>query len=899
MDYNDLWKVMIVPSITSQATFSNSTIVPSTRTLSTISERESKLDFCLSFDENENKKDTYRNAERSEITSSPLTCHDYSPRSFKSDKPISTLHGNKKESHDRTKDKVNKEDIHSQICNDTNNASVAPFIELGAIYKILDFITDSDSRVSLLTNNCCNEFLRALQCLLAQRHKKLEDLLSNDSSLHRCEHCGVISCILESHPTIKKLKRNRTKTRLNDEATAAERDCINNNQNNEKSEISISSPNLINNVQSRINDSKVNNQTEYTDKLSEIELLPTKEHSFVIKKCVERSNEANNISVTKASINPTIKNKFYPDNNAIKRLYITDLEIERKNKKRYKCNSAERNNPGKCESSNAIEAYASIDREEVVREILYEPKSQIDDSLARDRRSNIQGSQQPLDKRGDIYPVVDTVKYLARGQFTGLDEKENELLSKLQEKRCTRPDDARDGRSSVLYGSREDYSQRDAGFWLFDESGHLPRIALDDYRYLPMPRIDNSRENVSFPANVSRYSHAVEKTKTDNWSNHMEKDSLEDCALQEQRRESEATIFSSSSVENLMYGSLNRKYEINNIDDEDVPRGRQLVSSRPSLDIARHVRAQIAKDRHSGNAKESIGELYTHESNILVRLSPETRRKICHLIKTIVSDKNSTCFYKKYLINNMLNGKKLPHSKSADAAFAHSNRTDNEIRNICANDCVPTKLSDLSEGKDRSVKRQGNFVNLRNQNLNRSKNSVKIYHETTTSVSADNPRNKIIRQIIYKDALLKNIVGKNNEYTVAEMLSIYRKILENSRDMDWENFREFVEVLHPNEKELWRDVCRIISEEARRISGDTDDNTEICIEISPVNPEETPKTGEVMTSAREIVFELDMTLKNVENFSNKRFAEERLDTHKNAVDVTNWSNSGRWERISK
>jgi len=861
MDYNDLWKVTIVPSVISQPTSSNDTITSLTRTLSTISERESKQDFYLPFDENERKKDTYKNAEKSKIISLSPTCqklnHDYL-HSFKSDEAdqlISVLHKNEKESHDQIKDKLNKGGLRSQICKDINNTLDAPFIELRAIYKILDFITDSDPKVSLLTNNCCNEISRMLQCLLAQRHdKKLEDLLLNDSSLHKCERCGVISYMLES------------KSRHNSETIIAERDCTNNDQNNEQSEILISPSDLINNVQSRINDSKVNNQIEYKDELSKIK-LPIKERAFVMKRCVENSSKANNISAAKADIRATIKNKFYPDNEAIKKLF-TDLETEKKNEK-HECNSAVQNNR-KHDSSNAMKAYASsIDREEVVREILYEPKSQINDLLTGDRRSISQKihacSTRLFDKHGDIYPVVDTMKYLARGQFTELNKKEDEFLSKLQERRYTRLGNTRNERSSILYGSREDYSPH-AGFWLFDELGRLPQIALDKYCYSPMPKTDNNRVNISFPANISRYSHMAER-KTGRWSDYMEKDSLEDCTHLEQGRESNATIFSSSSVENLMRGFLDRKlshdcsHEINNI-DENISRGRKLVSSRPSLDIARHVRAQIAKERHSSNAKESIDKLCTHDSNILVQLSPETRRKICHLIKTIVTSKK----------NSTLNNEKLLHSKSAGATFAHSKyyKTDNEETNIFADDFTPIKLSELSENKNRLLKRQDNFVNIRSQNLNKSKDSVKIFHEDMTPVSSDksvqNSTKKIIRQIVYKDALLKNVIENNDGHMMAEILSIYHQILKNSEDMDWENFRKFVEVLHPDEKELWRDVCRTISEEAKRISSDADDNTEICIEISPISPEETLKTSEVITGAREIVFELNMTLKDVENF---------------------------------
>ncbi|XP_011698948.1 PREDICTED: uncharacterized protein LOC105456537 [Wasmannia auropunctata] len=882
MAFNDLWKVTIVPS---QVTSSNDTITSSTKTLSTITERESNRDFCLSFDENEGKKDTYGNAEMSKIISlSPtyqkLNC-DYSHRSFKSGKPLtSVLHENEKESHDRVKDKINNKEAGSPMRKDTINAPDALFIELETVYKILDFIADSDPKVSSLTNNCCNEISRTLQCLLAQRRdKKLENLLLNDSSLRRCERCGVISYMLESRSAIEKLKKSRTKPRYNSETITAERDCSNNDQTNEQSEILISAPDLINNVRSKIkgiNDSK-ENQIEYKDKLSEMKLLPIEERAFVMKGCIENSKESDNISVTRADISATINNTFYQDNKAIKKLF-TNLETEEN--KRYKCKAA-RSKYSKHDSSNVIKAYASsIDREEIIREILYEPKSQIDDLLARDRCSNIarkihQASQRPLDdiyKHGDIYPVVDTVKYLARGQFTELDEKEDELLSKLQERRCTRLNDTRNERSSVLYGSREDCLQRaDAGFWLFDESGRLPRVASNEYRY-PL-EIDNDRENVSFPSNISRHFHAVTKMKTDRRSSYMEKDSLENCASSEQRRGSNATTFSSSSIENLILGSLRRKHEMNNI-DKDISRGRKLVSSRPSLDIARHVRAQIAKDRLSGNAEESMSELCTHDSNVLARLSSETRRGIRRLIKTIVtSNKNSTFYYKKYLTSDTLNSGKLLHSRSADATFARSNKcykTDNET-NIFADDCIPTKLSELRKG--RPLGRQDSFVNMRSQDQNKSKDSVKDFHENVTSVSSDkstdNSTKRITRRIIYKDAPLKNIIGNNDEHVVAEFLPIYRKILKNSEDMDWENFREFVEVLHPREKELWRDICRTIGEEVRRTSGDADVNTEIYIEISPVNPEEISKTKKVMTCAREIVFELNMTLKDVEDFQQK------------------------------
>lgn len=59
--------------------------------------------------------------------------------------------------------------------------------------------------------------------------------------------------------------------------------------------------------------------------------------------------------------------------------------------------------------------------------------------------------------------------------------------------------------------------------------------------------------------------------------------------------------------------------------------------------------------------------------------------------------------------------------------------------------------------------------------------------------------------------------------------------------MVWENFREFVEILHFIKKNYGATFT--ISEEAKR-NGDVDDNIEICIEISHINLEEALKTGE-------------------------------------------------------
>ncbi|XP_067205248.1 uncharacterized protein [Linepithema humile] len=893
MAHGDVWKITIAPP---QITSSNYTITPSTRTLSTISEYESKRDLCDPFDEKEKTENTYQNVKRSEIVSSSPTYqklnHDYSGHSCSLDKRlIPALCEDRKELDDRTDEKISKEDTLSKICGDTSNAL---FIELGAACKVLEFITDSDSNVSSVTNSRCNEISRTLRRVLTQRRsKKLEDFLSKDSSLYKCERCGVIS-MLRSRFATERVKENRTKTKH--DIVSAERDCTNNEQNNEEPEISISD--VENNVQSRIfvNGSEMNRRTKYKNESHGTESLPINERAYVIKSCIESSKRVNNVSERKTDVK--IKNKSHFNNNVLKRLFI-----DFKNNKEY--NSTSQNNYScNYEPSTVMKAYA--DKEEIVRKISYEPKLQIDDSLAGDWRTKsvqkIQGLQRLFEKRKDMYSTIDTVKYLARGQFTSLD-KEEDLFSKMQEGRCIRVEDARKRQSSILYGSRDDYPQRDSGFWLFDESGHLSEID----EYLPMLKVNNNRKN------IMRHSDTREKKKkiVDSWSDCTEKDSLEDCTVLGRRRESNTT-FSSSSAENLIHewmGSLDKKDEINNTDG-DTPRGRRLVSSRPSLDIARHVRAEIARDRISDNAQKSMREPRTHESNFLARLSPETRRKFYHVIQKMLSlnSAEDLMFYcERCLTTDVLNGKKLLHSKSTDGTFVRCNKlftVDKERTNICADDYIPTKLS----AEDKNCRRRDNSVNTRSRDSDVSKDSVKISHENMTTPasfdksrqgkmeSADNFARKIARRIIYRDESLKDVVG--DEHTTAEILRIYREILANSGDMDWDSFRALVDILHPGQRELWRDVCRAISEEAEGVDG----NTEVCIEISPVtNPEDAPKTGGIMACTREMVFELDMTLKDVEGFLNKRPrpTQERLDIHKNAGEaITDWDRGGR-EAISK
>lgn len=889
---DDLWEVTIGPS--SKASTSNDTTALSARTFSVKSER---VNLYIASDENEREnRSTYRDDENAEIASLSSAYHKlnravnsdcFRTRSFNSDNrnSISVLSG--RERNDRTDGEKSEGIERSRTRADTTNYSsnvVVPLVELGAVCKILDFMADSDTEVSSVTNSCCNEISRTLRCLFARvRDKKPEDLLLKNSSLYKCERCGVISCPLKLD---EEIKGNRTRAERDAEITTTVSDRAHNKRNNEESEIPTNHfPNLKNDVQSRIfaDRSKANCRTENKDKSSGTESLPIKERTFVTSSCIESRNGVGNTSDMKADAGSDtigIRSHF---NNIIKRLF-ENIKAE-KNERKYDVCNARNNRPDEYKSRVAMKARPDIGREEVVRKISYEPKSQIDDPLAGDWR----GSRDPRSirrpalggMRDDIYSMANTVKYLARGRFTSPnkeDENDDGFPLKLRERRCTRlkARNATREQSSVLYTSRDDRPQRDSGFWLFDdESRRLTEVA-DEYRCSLISRLDSNRKIASVAASTLRRSETTERTKKTR-SDCAEKDSLEDCTLLEQRKESGTTTLSSSSAENLIHewiGSPDRKDEIS---DVDIPRGRRLVSSKPYLDIARHVRDEIAKERISDGAKKSTRQP-RECSDVLPRLSSETRRRICRLIESLLlnSPRDLTiCSEKK---RSTADGGDLPRDSapSATVALVSDNyfTTDDEITNICADDCATmTELFAPTKDKNCSLGRRDNIEKTSGQNSDRSEDSVKIFRKNTTArassdkfgkmgLAHDSVR-KIARQIIYKNVSPKNL-SDNDEENIAYVSQIYWQILENSSNMDWDGFRKLVEVLHPCQRELWRDICRTIGEEADRAA--VDGNTEVCIEISPVDREGSPETSGVMARTWEIVFELDMTLKDVEGF---------------------------------
>jgi len=880
MDYDDLRETTTVPSV-SFKTVSLSSRGTFSTTLSIPSEQESKRDSYLPFENGKRNKNAREASEKSKTESAdhPKSNRDDSRRADRSArKPTSALCKSRKELNDRMNEKISAGSscaVMHQFRGETSDLVDAPFIELGAVYKILDFITDSDPNVSSLTSSCCNEISRILRGLLAQSpDKTLEDLLLNDSSLHKCERCGVISYTLRSYPEDIKETEMRAKR-------GAGHDRVDDYQGNERSK----TPAGINN-NARLDTSFVDDRKIVDRRVrckhgtsNGTRSSPVKERTFVMRSHAEGASRSNDATT---DVSGKIKDKSLSHNDVRRKCLVDGKTLERQT--RYECNESDDHRSVK---ESLITARADTNKEEIVREISYEPKSKIDDLLAGIWYSeNAQNTQQ---SHGDITAVTDTVKYLARGAFaTSVDKQDDELLSKLQNRRCARLANASRGQGSILYGSRNDYPHRSSGFWLFDESGNLPKI-LDDYH----PTLELDRDNARFVSNLLRRSNTAERIKrSSSWSDCLERDSLEDCTRLRQRKESDTVTFSSSSAENLIQewiGTADRSW-INDMDDE-ISLGRQLVSSRPSLDIARHVKAEIAKDSCFDNAKLSM--LRARDSNIVARLASEMRTKICRLIQKMMlldAANDSTLDREDYVRMDALKDEELRSVDLDEFANFDNQTTSSE----CTNDRAPTKARDSSKNGDHPLKSSiTNSANARSQDLNKSENSVRIPPEnviipdtSATRIGRADSCRKIARRIIYKDTSSGKAVNENDGCIITKILPIYREILESSRSMEWDSFQELVEDLHPDQKEIWRTICRTINEEAKRERvGDADGNMEVCIEISPVSPEEAAMASKITTCTREIVFEVDMTLKDVENFLGKKLdpIDERRDARRDVA----------------
>ncbi|XP_043261443.1 uncharacterized protein LOC122402582 [Colletes gigas] len=205
-----------------------------------------------------------------------------------------------------------------------------------------------------------------------------------------------------------------------------------------------------------------------------------------------------------------------------------------------------------------------------------------------------------------------------------------------------------------------------------------------------------------------------------------------------------------------------------------------------------------------------------------------------------------------------------------------------------SSDDSKTRNSGKVEGLGRkrfSIKRL--FGSLRSLKSTRSvrSNNLNVHPSTSSNDNSSNTLNNIARRISYDESLLKTMNDGGCDGT-ANTLLLYRRILENTEKMDWDTFQRFIENLHASQRDVWQNICDAINKEARRIADKSDGITEVCIEISSIPRDGTKNRGR--TCGDEIVFEMDIALRDVEGFLDRQqlFAEKgHLDTLERASEV--------------
>ena len=142
--------------------------------------------------------------------------------------------------------------------------------------------------------------------------------------------------------------------------------------------------------------------------------------------------------------------------------------------------------------------------------------------------------------------------------------------------------------------------------------------------------------------------------------------------------------------------------------------------------------------------------------------------------------------------------------------------------------------------------------------------SVKSSRSLAAPNSSVETSERFERQILYDEISSREANSDSAiiDSAASKILLTYRKILESDEEMDWESFEELVTALHPSQRELWCDICKAVSNEAKRVADETGATTEVCIEINPLPCRE--KNGnKVLSRGNEISFELDMTLQDI------------------------------------
>ncbi|KAF3422951.1 hypothetical protein E2986_02527 [Frieseomelitta varia] len=854
MDQNKYIEVRIVEPLAEVPT-TDTTREYFIKTLSTIHECDS-VKVCQSCVQSENSC-AQRNVPHPASQKSNIRSFPSSKQKLNSDKPldIDLLLRCYARNSDMEKS-INKvlARMDDQACKDTD---LAPLIELGAVCKICDSLGKDSSP------------LRELQLTMRRwSEKKLEEILSNDPSMKMCEHCGVISCAKPRRTSVESRKSPLTTSYFlnaqmfpdgdDDAKTYGQARKINCGKEQEKKRVG-----KCRNVQR--NGNRLGNKERMDDgkTYGSREISLKRENNF--PQCVEtmvaeREHEMRSDAINREALE-TDKTELqnYVKSSQIKNSKGTvgatteyqsrvetdsNFEENDKNKKDdttvdfggnflYFSNPVDcegkfvsRSKLNKCKVSLRKDQREMNSNEKVLRDILYEkPESDFADSAASNCQS-LNNRERTGNKHNQSTNVVNDAAQ-SGNEATYLARDRVESIDRKSKESISQLDE------TTRVHSRYPTNRR--SFLLHNKLN--PELSVSDK---PMSSDKIERNRVPNMASVdsqnrtkhSRHIESVRNVKQlESLTCLMEDDSLENCVEASstlvQINESNTTLVSSSSAENM----IREWVKVPQISEKTSVRNetcKSLDSKSSSVDLNCSKMSTESQQRNREDRSESSSKNQTRNHR-------RSKRTISSIIsgsfklwnsKDSIKDKGSEKRFRKHLFESF--------------------KSDKSVKS--------TKLKELSENSE--------------------------------SLDSSNGVRNITRRIVYDESSLQNLID-NSGNKMEETLSRYRKILESTENMDWRSFRRFVENLHPGKRNVWRDICKIIDDKVKRMTDEDDGTAEICIEITSV-PSRKGKEQERGPCSNEIVFEMDVTLGDVERYLSRQlpFTEkEQLDTFKRANEV--------------
>lgn len=822
--------------------------------------------------------------------------------------------------------------MNDHVCKDIDH--VGPLIELGAIYKICNSLEESSPKNSLSPMSRFRDIIVKLQSLIRRcSNETLGEILSNDPSMKICEHCGVISCTTPPNISVesrasppntsyflstqmfsdvtssgdddprsyrqirridpkkeqrtKRVEKYRSMQRNENRSTCKEQ--VDNGKIYGSREVSLTvkrESNFHINAPQRIETMVA--EREHDDTIQEtrsarnaintriLETSKTELHDRVKSSQIEKSSAIKKVvkATTKnrlqAEINSNFEEKDKIKNDITANFTNNSLYGRYFNPVDYKEKSIPRNKPDDWQTSDKDQLNFNECDEKVLRDILYEhPKSRIDDSVSQNytslnsRQSTESKQNQPNNVMNDITSSANEVTYLARECPESIERRKKELVSQLDERTYVRSKQPINRRSFVLHNARNYNPCLNSEFLILDKlmasnmiegnSEKSPTIScIDSQKHLKHPkRVDPIRNMKQFRSLTCL----------------IEDDSLENCITASrtlvQANESNTTVVSSSSAENMIREWVKDPQSTNCIQDETY---KNSDTSKPSTIV-------LNVEPHAFWANEK--SVYCTETSIDGQHNPEdySAKKT---YKSSSKNKTKRRHSDKRTISNIISGSfKLWNSR----------------------DSIKDKINTSKHiGIHGSEKRFGKhlFDSFKSLKSIKSMKSKELCGSTKSSGSFGNSLfpnvpPSITRRIIYNESSLRNLIHDDRRYSnnMKDILLLYRKVLESTEEMDWQSFQRFVEDLHPNKRNLWRDICKIINSKVKRITDEDDGSAEICIEITSTPFEEAKH--ERRKRSNEIVFEMDITLADVERCLSRRqlpsTEKEQLDTFKRASEV--------------